>query len=180
MLIPQILTPSEQAFMQQVWPQIRVAARLTDVNWASHGYPGGPLLSPPAFAALAYVWPQIRVAANWTDPRWENHPVPDSVVAAAMPVPEAPAAPAPYVPSAPADPIKLSTPSYDPIQYVPGAPLDSPPDPQPEAAPAPAVKQAGLFSGMSWPVMLGLTALGFVLFGKPKFPSLSPRRRRRR
>lgn len=125
MLIPDILTSQEQAFMQQAWPRIRVAAKFTDINWGAIGLPDPPPLSPVAYAAMQYVWPQVRVAADFSHPRWELHPVPINVLAAAMPIPEAPPeTPVPQTPvtteaPAPPAPPTVLYPAIPPVLSIP-------------------------------------------------------------
>lgn len=191
--IPEILAPDEMAFMQQVWPQVRVAAQFSHINWSAHGFPNGPNLNPVSYAAMAYVWPNVRVAADFSHPRWDLVPVPLRILQAAMPVPEVPSAPAPVTPTTtptgPTDPAPAVdnyptngplSPLYTPPSYG-GGPAPTAIDEPTEETPAQTatVQKAGLFGGLSMPVMLALTAAGFLLFGKPKFPGKAPRRRRR-
>jgi hypothetical protein len=176
--IPQILDAGEQAFMQQVWPQIRVAAQFSHPNWAALGFPDGPPLSPVSYAAMNYVWPQVRVAADFSHPRWELHPVPAHIVAAALPVPEVPtptAAPPTPAPPAPSGPSFTYSPpsSGGPISYDP-----IPDDAAEEVAPVTTPVKAGLFGGLSMPVIL--TAVGAVLFFSLARGAGQTRTRRRR
>jgi hypothetical protein len=193
------LDSQEQAFMQQVFPQVRVAASFDHPNWASIGYPDGPPLSPVSYAAVRYVWPQIRVAADWSHPRWDLHPVPWNILAAAMPAPEAPppptstptftpATPAPAVPSGPTEPSFTTTVPASGGGGGGGGSYYSPPiynEPIPEDAleegAAPGPIQAGMFGGLSLPMIL--TAAGAILFFSLARGARSvrvPKRRRRR
>lgn len=131
------------------------------------------------------IWTARRFSdINWNDPRIR---LPEAYSAAAQPLPEvsypsdstATAAPAP-----PAGTSPYFTPTnygggYAPLEYTPGEPLDTPTDEFGRPVP---VKQAGLFSNLpfSMPVMLALTAVGFLLFGRPKLPGPAPRYPRRR
>lgn len=196
--LPEVLSDQEEAFMSKVWPQIRVAARFSDINWGAIGYPNGPELSPASYAAVDYIFPQIRVAADFSHPTWTLHRIPANIIAAALPPPEvepAPvvtAAPAPPVPAAPVPPpasspeFSFSTPStpvapsYNPFQNYAPSYSEPIPDPSDSSAPKPAGPvKAGLFGGMSWPVLLGLTAAGWLIFGPPKLSDFKPHRPRR-
>jgi hypothetical protein len=128
---------------------------------------------------------------NWNDPRIR---LPDSYMAI-QPVPELPQPvapttagpePAPVVPPADSEPAfttSQAAPSAPvtggggPIYY--GQPMDTPAD---EYSQPVQVQKAGLFSNLtgSLPLLLGLSALGFIILGRPKLPGPAPRRRRRR
>jgi hypothetical protein len=195
--IPEILDAQEMAFMQQVFPQIRVAASFDHPNWGLIGFPDGPPLSPVSYAAVRYVWPQIRVAADWSHPRWDLHPVPWNILAAAMPAPEAAPAPTVATPAPAPAPAPVPTgptgPSFDfspsvpsqPAPFLPSGPISYEPIPDDaleEGEPVAPI-QAGMFGGgNTWMILAALTAAGFLLFGKPKplSPFKAPRRRRRR
>ncbi|RPH75974.1 hypothetical protein EHM76_00400 [bacterium] len=178
--IPEILSTDEMNFMQQVFPSIRSAGNFSHPDWAGLGYPDGPPLSPVAFAAMKYVWPQIRVAADFSHPNWAAIPVPVDILAAAMPIPEAPMAPAPafnappQTSSGPTSPVFNTSmpviPAGPPSYYQPAGPLSYEPlpgDPDPpygegEGETPIAPVEAGMFGGLSLPMLL--TIAGGVLF----------------
>lgn len=144
-----LFTAPEIAFLQKVWPTIRVAARWTDPNWGSIGYPNGPPVSSLTDAIMNAAWSDIRRAAQFSDINWDAvpelsqamiygaqqilHPPP-----AAAPVPEVVASP-PTASSEPAATATVPT-MRTPEQSPTAQPVNV--DTAPAAAPVPEAQQA--------------------------------------